>query len=50
MLGADHLEVYLIQGDSDVELKMIDDGQGFDLDANRELSYGLKILKTEWRI
>ncbi|MFC5631800.1 MULTISPECIES: sensor histidine kinase [Streptococcus] len=42
---ADHLEVYLIQGDSDVELKMIDDGQGFDLDANRELSYGLKNIE-----
>lgn len=42
---ANHLEVYLIQGESDVELKMIDDGQGFDLDAKRELSYGLKNIE-----
>ncbi|MGT2682360.1 sensor histidine kinase [Streptococcus porci] len=42
---ASRLEVYLIQSDSDLELKMIDDGQGFDLDANRELSYGLKNIE-----
>ncbi|MGT2742973.1 sensor histidine kinase [Streptococcus plurextorum] len=42
---ANHLEVYLIQNDQDLQLKMIDDGIGFDIDANRELSYGLKNIE-----
>lgn len=42
---ASRLEVYLIQNDNDVQLKMIDNGRGFDLDANRELSYGLKNME-----
>lgn len=39
------LEVYLTQNENAVQLKMIDNGRGFDLDANRELSYGLKNME-----
>lgn len=42
---ASHLDVYLVQSPTEVQLKMIDDGQGFDVDASRELSYGLKNIQ-----
>lgn len=42
---AEQLEVYLIQRGNFLELKMMDDGVGFDLDAARELSYGLKNIE-----
>ncbi|MGT2930147.1 sensor histidine kinase [Streptococcus dentasini] len=42
---ASRLEVYLYQVDNEVQFKMIDDGQGFDMDASRELSYGLKNIQ-----
>lgn len=42
---ANRLEVYLMQSESDLQLKMLDDGQGFDIDAARELSYGLKNIE-----
>ena len=38
---ASRLEVYLYQTSSKVQLKMIDDGIGFDMDVVRDLSYGL---------
>lgn len=43
--NAKHLEVYAYQTDADVELKMLDDGRGFDIDASRELSYGIKNIQ-----
>ncbi|MFC3928346.1 sensor histidine kinase [Streptococcus caprae] len=42
---ATRLEVYLNQQDNEVQLKMIDDGKGFNLDAVRSLSYGLKNIE-----
>ncbi|MGT2934041.1 sensor histidine kinase [Streptococcus catagoni] len=39
---ASRLEVYLNQGKNEVQLKMIDNGLGFDMDEVRDLSYGLK--------
>lgn len=42
---AKHLEVYLVQTASDVQLKMLDDGEGFAVDEARELSYGLKNIE-----
>lgn len=38
---ASRLEVYLSQTDSVAQLKMVDNGKGFDMNAVRELSYGL---------
>lgn len=38
---ATRLEVYLQEKETEVELKMVDNGRGFDLNAGRELSYGL---------
>jgi NarL family two-component system sensor histidine kinase LiaS len=38
---ASRLEVYLIQSETEVQLKMVDDGCGFDMDTARDLSYGL---------
>ena len=42
---ASRMEIYLYQTHSDVQLKMIDDGIGFDMDAVRDLSYGLKNIE-----
>ncbi|WP_057490632.1 sensor histidine kinase [Streptococcus orisasini] len=42
---ASRMEIYLYQTPSDVQLKMIDDGIGFDMDAVRDLSYGLKNIE-----
>ena len=38
---AKHLDVYLIQTDHELQLKMTDDGVGFVQDEDQELSYGL---------
>ncbi|MBM7642218.1 sensor histidine kinase [Streptococcus loxodontisalivarius] len=38
---AKHLEIYLHQTDNEVQLKMTDDGIGFDINQERSLSYGL---------
>ncbi|MBM7636782.1 sensor histidine kinase [Streptococcus saliviloxodontae] len=38
---AKHLEIYLNQSDNEVQLKMTDDGVGFDINQERSLSYGL---------
>ncbi|MGT2866889.1 sensor histidine kinase [Streptococcus fryi] len=43
--NASRLEVYLTQSDSQIQLKMVDDGQGFDVDTVRSLSYGLKNIE-----
>lgn len=42
---ASRLEVYLTQTESQIQLKMVDDGQGFDMDALGSLSYGLKNIE-----
>lgn len=42
---ASQLDVYLKQTANEVQLKMIDNGQGFDVDAARSLSYGLKNIE-----
>ncbi|MCU9533496.1 sensor histidine kinase [Streptococcus sp. CSL10205-OR2] len=42
---ASQLEVYLNQKESEVQLKMVDNGQGFDVDQARSLSYGLKNIE-----
>ncbi|KHD44089.1 sensor histidine kinase [Streptococcus hongkongensis] len=42
---ASRLEVYLNQSKNEVQLKMVDNGVGFDMDDARELSYGLKNIE-----
>lgn len=42
---ASRLEVYLYQYPSQVQLKLVDNGQGFDVDGVRNLSYGLKNIE-----
>lgn len=42
---ASRLEVYLNQTEAEVQLKMIDNGIGFDMDQVRDLSYGLKNIE-----
>ncbi|HEL0601100.1 TPA: sensor histidine kinase [Streptococcus equi subsp. zooepidemicus] len=42
---ASHLEVYLNQTPTELQLKMVDNGVGFDMDQVRELSYGLKNIE-----
>lgn len=39
------LEVYLNQTPTELQLKMVDNGVGFDMDQVRELSYGLKNIE-----
>lgn len=39
------LDVYLKQTANQVQLKMVDNGQGFDVDEARSLSYGLKNIE-----
>ncbi|MCA1357249.1 envelope stress sensor histidine kinase LiaS [Streptococcus iniae] len=42
---ASRLEVYMNQSENEVQLKMVDNGVGFDMDEVRELSYGLKNIE-----
>ena len=42
---ATRLEVYLHQTDNSLQLKMVDNGVGFDIDEHHELSYGLKNIR-----
>ncbi|HEO6990651.1 TPA: sensor histidine kinase [Streptococcus agalactiae] len=42
---ASRLEVYLNQTDNELQLKMIDNGIGFDMDSVYDLSYGLKNIE-----
>ncbi|WP_159795355.1 sensor histidine kinase [Streptococcus halichoeri] len=42
---ASRIEVYLNQADNEIELKMLDNGIGFDMDEVRDLSYGLKNIE-----
>lgn len=42
---AKHLDVYLIQKENEVQLKMIDDGVGFAQNEDQELSYGLQNIQ-----
>lgn len=42
---ASRIEVYLNQTPSELQLKMLDNGIGFDMDEVRDLSYGLKNIE-----
>lgn len=42
---AKHLDVYLIQKESELQLKMTDDGVGFKQEEDGELSYGLQNIR-----
>lgn len=42
---AEHLDVYLLQHETEVQLKMVDDGVGFVQDEDREVSYGLQNIQ-----
>lgn len=42
---AKHLDVYLIQTDYELQLKMTDDGVGFVQEKDQELSYGLQNIQ-----
>ncbi|HFH9272002.1 TPA: sensor histidine kinase [Streptococcus agalactiae] len=43
---ASRLEVYLNQTENELQLKMIDNGIGFDMDSVYDLSYGLKNIEV----
>lgn len=42
---AKHLDVYLLQSDSELQLKMTDDGVGFRQEDGQDLSYGLQNIQ-----
>lgn len=42
---ASRLEVYLYQTETELQLKMADNGIGFNVDDVKDLSYGLKNIK-----
>lgn len=42
---ADHLDIYLHQIERSVQLKMIDNGVGFDVEEAKKISYGLKNME-----
>ncbi len=42
---AEHLDVYLLQHETEVQLKMVDDGVGFVQDDEKEMSYGLQNIR-----
>lgn len=42
---ADQLDIYLYQTASSVQLKMIDNGVGFDVEKAKKISYGLKNME-----
>ncbi|HFH9837479.1 TPA: sensor histidine kinase [Streptococcus suis] len=42
---AKHLDIYLIQSESELQLKMTDDGVGFVLSDDRAISYGLQNIQ-----
>ena len=42
---AQHLEVYLLQNEYELQLKMVDDGVGFVMDEEREMRYGLQNIR-----
>ncbi|MFV8213910.1 sensor histidine kinase, partial [Streptococcus pluranimalium] len=42
---ADHLDIYLHQTERSVQLKMIDNGVGFDVEEAKKISYGLKNME-----
>lgn len=42
---ASQLEVYIQQTKNELQLKMIDNGKGFDMDKVQDLSYGLKNIE-----
>lgn len=42
---ATHLDIYLIQKETELQLKMSDDGVGMSIAANGELSYGLQNIR-----
>ncbi|HGD1712226.1 TPA: sensor histidine kinase [Streptococcus agalactiae] len=44
---ASRLEVYLNQTENELQLKMIDNGIGFDMDSVYDLSYGLKNIEDQ---
>lgn len=42
---AKHLDVYLIQNDNELQLKMADDGVGFEQSEDQKISYGLENIQ-----
>lgn len=42
---ASRLEVYLNQSETEIQLKMVDNGRGFDMDTTHDLSYGLNNIE-----
>lgn len=39
------MEVYLNQTETELQLKMVDNGVGFDMDERHDLSYGLNNIE-----